>query len=98
MCLKYINDNYWGLYNLREKVSENFIASKHDVDADDARGGGFAFVVDGAEVFTVDRAAGVFFDFALDPGLGVGGTRGLIAHGMGRSNKITDALDCKTGM
>ena len=31
----YINDNYWGLYNLREKVSENFIASKHDVDADD---------------------------------------------------------------
>ena len=31
----YINDNYWGLYNLREKVSENFIASKHDVDPDD---------------------------------------------------------------
>ena len=28
----YINDNYWGLYNLREKVSENLIASKHNVN------------------------------------------------------------------
>ena len=28
----YINNSYWGLYNLREKVSENFIASKHDVN------------------------------------------------------------------
>ena len=27
----YINEDYWGLYNLREKVSENMIASKHDV-------------------------------------------------------------------
>ena len=28
----YINNSYWGLYNIREKVSENFIASKHDVN------------------------------------------------------------------
>jgi hypothetical protein len=28
----YINNSYWGLYNLREKVSENFIASKHDLN------------------------------------------------------------------
>ncbi len=28
----YINEDYWGLYNLREKVSENMIASKHDVN------------------------------------------------------------------
>ncbi|MAV65889.1 MAG: hypothetical protein CMC26_02675, partial [Flavobacteriaceae bacterium] len=28
----YINNSYWGLYNLREKVSENFIASKHDIN------------------------------------------------------------------
>ena len=31
----YINKSYWGLYNLREKVSENMIASKHDVNAND---------------------------------------------------------------
>ena len=31
----YINKAYWGLYNLREKVSENMIASKHDVNAND---------------------------------------------------------------
>ncbi len=31
----YINQNYWGLYNLREKVSENFIASKHNVNPND---------------------------------------------------------------
>lgn len=28
----YINGDYWGLYNLREKVNEHFIASRHDVD------------------------------------------------------------------
>jgi hypothetical protein len=28
----YINGEYWGLYNLREKVNEHFLASKHDVD------------------------------------------------------------------
>ena len=31
----YINKEYWGLYNLREKVSENMLASKHDVNAND---------------------------------------------------------------
>ena len=28
----YINKAYWGLYNLREKLGENMIASKHDVN------------------------------------------------------------------
>ena len=31
----YINKAYWGLYNLREKVSENMLASKHDVNPND---------------------------------------------------------------
>ena len=31
----YINGNYWGLYNMREKVNEHFIASKHNVEADE---------------------------------------------------------------
>ena len=31
----YINKQYWGLYNLREKISENMLASKHDVNAND---------------------------------------------------------------
>ena len=31
----YINGNYWGLYNMREKVNEHFIASKYNLDADD---------------------------------------------------------------
>lgn len=31
----YINDEYWGMYNLREKVNEHFLASKHNIDADD---------------------------------------------------------------
>ena len=31
----YINKSYWGLYNLREKVSENMVASKHDVNPND---------------------------------------------------------------
>lgn len=31
----YINGDYWGLYNLREKINEHFLASLHDVDADD---------------------------------------------------------------
>ena len=31
----YINGNYWGIYNIREKVNEHFIASKHNIDADD---------------------------------------------------------------
>lgn len=31
----YLNGDYWGIYNLREKVNEDFLASKHGVDADD---------------------------------------------------------------
>jgi hypothetical protein len=31
----YINGSYWGMYNLREKINEHMLASKHDVDADD---------------------------------------------------------------
>jgi len=31
----YLNKQYWGMYNLREKVNEHFLASKHDIDADD---------------------------------------------------------------
>lgn len=31
----YLNGQYWGLYNLREKINEHFLASKHGIDADD---------------------------------------------------------------
>ena len=31
----YINKEYWGLYNLREEVSENMLASKHNVNPND---------------------------------------------------------------
>ena len=31
----YLNGEYWGLYNIREKVNEHFIASKHDIDEED---------------------------------------------------------------
>ena len=31
----YFNGVYWGIYNLREKVNEHFIASHHDLDTDD---------------------------------------------------------------
>ena len=31
----FINNQYWGLYNLREKVSENMLASKHEVNPND---------------------------------------------------------------
>ena len=30
----YINGAYWGFYNIREKINEHMLASKHDVDAD----------------------------------------------------------------
>lgn len=30
----YVNGQYWGVYNLREKVNEHFIAGNHDVDKD----------------------------------------------------------------
>lgn len=31
----YLNGDYWGLYNLREKVNEHFLAARHNVDPDD---------------------------------------------------------------
>jgi hypothetical protein len=31
----YLNGDYWGIYNLREKINEHLLASKHGVDADD---------------------------------------------------------------
>ena len=31
----YINGSYWGIQNLREKINEHFVASKHNVDASD---------------------------------------------------------------
>ncbi|MCD6543570.1 MAG: CotH kinase family protein [Flavobacteriaceae bacterium] len=30
----YLNGEYWGMYNLREKTNEHMLASKHNVDAD----------------------------------------------------------------
>ena len=33
--ITYINGQFWGLYNLREKVNEHFIEMHHDVDADE---------------------------------------------------------------
>lgn len=30
----YINGEYWGVHNLREKINENYIASNHEVDPD----------------------------------------------------------------
>ena len=33
--LVYLNGQFWGLYNLREKVNEHFIASHHSVDPDE---------------------------------------------------------------
>lgn len=34
-CATYLNGEYWGMYNLREKVNEHFIASKRQVDPDE---------------------------------------------------------------
>lgn len=31
----YINGEYWGFYNMREKINEHFLASKHQVHPDD---------------------------------------------------------------
>ena len=30
----FLNGDYWGIYNLREKLNEHYVASHHDVDAD----------------------------------------------------------------
>lgn len=31
----YINGDYWGMYNMREKVNEHMLAAKHNIDAAD---------------------------------------------------------------
>ncbi|RJE71733.1 hypothetical protein BGP76_06495 [Reichenbachiella sp. MSK19-1] len=31
----YINGEYWGIHNMREKVNEHFLADNHDVDSDE---------------------------------------------------------------
>lgn len=31
----YLNGEYWGLHNLREKVNEHFLNAKHDIDKDE---------------------------------------------------------------
>ena len=31
----YINGEFWGLYNMREKVNEHFLASRHNIDPDE---------------------------------------------------------------
>lgn len=33
----YLNGEYWGLLNIREKINEYFIAANHDVDADEVQ-------------------------------------------------------------
>ena len=30
----YINGEYWGMYNMREKINEHMLASKHNIDAE----------------------------------------------------------------
>lgn len=32
--VSYLNGEYWGMYNMREKISENYLASLHGVDPD----------------------------------------------------------------
>lgn len=34
-AVTYINGQYWGLYNMREKINEHMLASKHYIDAED---------------------------------------------------------------
>ena len=48
----YFNGEYWGVYNLREKVNEHFLADNHDLDNDEIDLLGF----DGFEVIHGDNA------------------------------------------
>jgi len=34
-AVTYLNGQYWGIYNIREKINEHFLASKHGVDPDE---------------------------------------------------------------
>ena len=31
----YLNGEYWGMYNMREKINEHMLASKHNLNADE---------------------------------------------------------------
>ncbi|MFH2141852.1 MAG: CotH kinase family protein, partial [Bacteroidota bacterium] len=33
-CVVYLNGEYWGLYNIREKQNEDYLASNHNIDPD----------------------------------------------------------------
>ncbi len=33
-AVAYINGEYWGIYNIREKISEHYIANRHGIDPD----------------------------------------------------------------
>jgi len=48
----YLNGAYWGIYNLREKVNEHFLASHHDLDPEAIDLLGF----DGSEVIHGDNS------------------------------------------
>ena len=47
----YINGDYWGLYNLREKNNEHMLASKHHINADD-----ITILTNNAEVLEGDNS------------------------------------------
>ncbi len=33
--ISYLNGEYWGIYNIREKINEHYLASLHDISADE---------------------------------------------------------------
>ena len=41
----YINGSYWGMYNMREKINEHMLASKHNIDA-----GSISLLTNNAEI------------------------------------------------
>ena len=56
----YLNGEYWGTYNVREKINEHFIASKFDIDPDSIKV---------LELEGLDEEYQAFFDFVLDNSL-----------------------------
>ena len=47
----YINGDYWGMYNMREKNNEHMLASKHNINADD-----ITILTNNAEVLEGDNS------------------------------------------
>jgi len=33
-CILFLNGEYWGVYNIREKINEHYISNNYDIDAD----------------------------------------------------------------